>query len=113
MEGFIEVTYTVLCSGDIYEELEFKELLNNEKIARIIKTEYAKGQKGIEIAPKEDAKIIIKSQKELFTFTVNKDDFADIVVLAEEDAKGNKRLKKECDIIEIINIKTIERENNS
>ncbi len=108
MEGFIEVTYSVLCNGDVCEEIDLNDLLRNEKIARAIKSEYAKGQKGVEIVAREGMKVTIQSQKELYTFNVTKDDFADIVVLAEEDARANKRFKKECDAIEIIDIKTID-----
>lgn len=65
------VTYKVLCNADLNKKICLEELLANEKIAKIIKSE-----------------------------------FADILVLAEEDAAEKKLLKKDCDRVELVNIKT-------
>ena len=40
--------------------------------------------------------------------TVSKNDFADLLELAEEDARKHKRLKKECDGVELVDILTID-----
>jgi len=41
------------------------------------------------------------------TFEVSKDDFADLLTLAEEDAKNKKLLKKECERVELVDITTL------
>jgi len=108
MDGMIKVIYTVLCESDVYREIKIEDILENEKISKSIKSEFAKGLRNIQLLPKESETIIIKTQKELFDFTVSKNDFADLLELAEEDAKKHKRLKKGCDGIELIDIITIE-----
>ena len=107
MDGTISVTYKILCENDFNYELTIKELLENEKIAKAIKSEFAKGVRNISLDSEDlDAKISINSIKELHTFEVQKDDFADILVLAEEDAASKKLLKKECDRVELVDITT-------
>jgi len=108
MEGMIEVTYTILCSSDTNKEVELKEILANEKILKLLKSEFVKGIRNIELLAKEESSVVFRTQKEHFIFRVSKNDFADIVELAEEDAKKHKRLKKGCDGIEIVNIVTID-----
>jgi len=41
------------------------------------------------------------------TFEVSKNDFVDLLVLAEEDAKNKKLLKKDCDRVKLVDIETI------
>ena len=108
MNGTIKVTYKILCKADLNKEISITELLLNEKIAKIIKSEFAKGFRNIELLnTKEESSIKIETIKELHTFEVNKDDFADMLVLAEEDASAKKLLKKDCDRIELVDIETI------
>jgi hypothetical protein len=51
--------------------------------------------------------VTLATEKELYTFEVSKNDFADILDLAEENAKSRKLYKKECDRVEIIDIETV------
>lgn len=106
MDGNIMVTYKILCESDIDQEVSIRELLENEKIAKVIKSEFAKGYRNIVLASNTDAVIKIETQKELHTVEVSKNDFADLLVLAEEDANNKKLLKKECDRVELVNIET-------
>ena len=53
MDGNIMVTYKILCDADMNTEVLLSELLANEKIAKIIKSEYAKGQRNISLISKE------------------------------------------------------------
>jgi len=107
MNGTILVTYKVLCKADLNKEVSLTELLLNEKIAKLIRSEYAKGFRNLELlAEPTQAHIKIQTQKELHTFEVSKDDFADILDLAEEDATNKKLLKKECERVELVNIET-------
>lgn len=106
MDGTIMVTYKILCESDIAQEISISELLENEKIAKAIKSEFAKGYRNITLTSNTDAVIKIETQKELHTVEVSKNDFADLLVLAEEDANNKKLLKKECDRIELVNIET-------
>ena len=108
MEGLIEVSYTVMCKNDVGTEVKLSELLANEKVAKAIKSEFAKGLRNLTLSSKENTEIYIKTAKEVFTFTVSKNDFADILELAEEDARKHKRLKKECDGVALVNMVTIE-----
>jgi len=108
MNGTILATYKILCEADINEEVTLHSLLQNEKIAKIIKSEYAKGFRNLELfAQPNESLIKIKTQKELHSFEVDKNDFADILDLAEEDANNKKLIKKECDRVELVNIETI------
>lgn len=103
------VTYKLLCKNDFNLELTLEKLLSNEKVAKTIKSEFAKGIRNIDILTKEnESKIKIETQKELYQFEVNKDDFADLISLAEEDAKTRKLTKKDCAEIELVDIQTID-----
>jgi len=107
MKGTILVTYKILCKTDLNKELSLNELLTNEKIAKIIKSEYAKGFRNLILnAEPNESLIKIETQKEFHSFEVAKDDFADLLDLAEEDAQNRKLIKKECDRVELVDIET-------
>jgi hypothetical protein len=109
MDGKMIVTYKILCKNDFNLELTLEKLFSNEKIAKMIKSEFAKGIRNIDIITKEsETKIKLETQKELYQFEVNKNDFADLISLAEEDAKTRKLTKKDCADIELVNIETID-----
>lgn len=109
MNGKIEVTYKLLCKNDVNKEINIADLLANEKIAKLIKNEFAKGFRNIDlVADKESTDTFkIETIKELYKVEVQKDDFADILALAEEDASQRKLFKKDCNRIELVNIETI------
>ena len=108
MNGTIMVTYKILCKTDINKEIRIQDILSNEKIAKAIKSEYAKVFRNITlISDIKDASIKIESDKKLYSFEVEKDDFADILVLAEEDASNKKLIKKDCDRVELVDIETL------
>ncbi|MDF1878077.1 hypothetical protein JHD46_00330 [Sulfurimonas sp. SAG-AH-194-C20] len=108
MKGTILVTYKILCKADLNKELTLNDLLSNEKIAKIIKSEYAKGFRNLILNAEPNESVIkIQTQKELHTFEVQKDDFADLLDLAEEDAQNKKLLKKECERVELVDIETM------
>ena len=104
----IKVSYTVMCANDVNIVLKLSDILSNEKVAKAIKSEYAKGLRNLALSSREDSEIEIKTDKEVYEFTVSKNDFADLLELAEEDARKHKRLKKECDGIALVNIETID-----
>ena len=106
MNGTIKVSYTVMCQNDVAQELTLNTLLSNEKVMKAIKSEFATGLRNLALNAKEDTSIYIKTNKEIFHFETSKDDFADLLELAEEDARKHKRFKKECDGVEIVNIET-------
>lgn len=107
MKGTILVTYKILCKADLNKELNLETLLLNEKIAKVIKSEYAKGFRNLALfADSKESYVKLETIKELHTFEVEKDDFADILVLAEEDASNKKLIKKDCDRVELVNIET-------
>ena len=108
MEGMIQVSYTVMCKNDVSKEVNLNDLLLNEKVIKAIKSEFATGLRNLVLSSKEESTVYIKTQKEIFIFQVSKNDFADLLELAEEDARKHKRLKKECDGVELVDIMTIE-----
>jgi len=108
MDGKIEVTYTLICEKDTHKEITLEEILANEKIVRLIKSEFAKGIRNLTVSASTEAKVILKTEKTLYTFVVDKQDFADLVELAEEDARLNKRLKKDCQVVKIVDFVTID-----
>lgn len=109
MNGNIEVTYKVVNQKDLNISISLDELLKNEKIVKVIKNEFAKGYRNIDIKTDTELsdKFKIETIKEHYTFIVLKDDFADILTLVEEDASNRKLLKKDC-FVELVDIKTVE-----
>ncbi|MEA1956364.1 MAG: hypothetical protein U9N02_07725 [Campylobacterota bacterium] len=108
MNGTIMVTYKILCNADLNKKISIQDLLLNEKVIKVIKSEFAKGFRNIALASSsEDATVLVETVKELHSFEVAKDDFADILSLAEEDATSKKLIKKDCDRVELINIETL------
>ena len=109
MNGTIEVTYKLLCKNDVNKDIKINELLANEKIAKLIKSEFAKGFRNIDLVANLDTNDIFKIEtvKEFYKLEVQKNDFADILALAEEDAATRKLFKKDCNRIELVNIETI------
>jgi len=107
MEGTMKVSYKMLCDGDVYSEVSLTEILQNEKVAKAIKSEFAKGLRNIALSTSEDIKIAINTDKEIFEFEADKKDFADLIELAEEDARAHKRIKKGCSGVELVDFVTL------
>lgn len=108
MEGTMEVSYIVLCANDTQVSVTLDDLLANEKVARTLRGEFAKGIRNLMLESQGDAQVLIKTAKEIHTFTAAKNDFADLVELAEEDARKNKYLKKGCEGVELVDIVTVD-----
>ncbi|MDQ7085980.1 MAG: hypothetical protein Q9M36_14175 [Sulfurovum sp.] len=104
----IKVSYIVMCKNDINKTISIASLLGNEKVMKAIKSEFATGLRNLSLSQEEESSIFIKTQKEVFEVTVSKNDFADLLEFAEEDARKHKRIKKDCDGIELINILTLD-----
>ena len=104
----IKVSYTVMCKNDVSKEIDLGEILANEKVMKAIKSEFATGLRNLVLSQKEDTQVRIKTQKEIFEFSVSKNDFADLLEFAEEDARKHKRIKKECDGVELVDIITVD-----
>ncbi len=104
----MNITYKVLCQKDTNKEITIDELLNNEKVTKAIKSEFGEGLRNLILNSEDkEALVTLATEKELYTFEVSKNDFADILDLAEENAKSRKLYKKECDRVEIIDIETV------
>ena len=109
MDGKMIVTYKVGCKNDFNLELTLNKLLANEKVARAIKNEFAKGVRNLDLFSKDtNSKVFIETSKDLYQLEVNKDDFADLLTLAEEEAATRKLIKKDHSHIELVNIETID-----
>lgn len=109
VNGKIEITYKLLCKNDCNTEISLTKLLQNEKVAKIIKSEFAKGFRNIHLLSnnESESKIKIETIKEYYKFEVSKDDFADILALTEENAAERKLFKKDCNRVELVNIETV------
>jgi len=102
------VTYSLICDNDTYLEISMKEILDNEKVVKLLKSEFLKGVRNLNIESSiSDAQIIFSTQKEIYTFEAEKKDFADLIELAEEDAKERKLLKKGCQAVKILDFITL------
>lgn len=108
MDGMIKVMYTVMCKNDVSKEISLSDLLKNEKVMKAIKSEFASGLRNLALSGKGESSIEIKTDKEVFELEASKNDFADLLELAEEDARKHKRLKKECDGVELVDIITLD-----
>lgn len=107
MEGNILATYKILCKNDFNLEITLETLFSNEKVVRVIKNEFAKGVRNLELKQKQgECKISLETQKEIYEFEARKDDFADLVSLVEEDAASRKLMKKDCIGVELVDIET-------
>lgn len=104
----INVSYTVMCKNDVSKELSLTEILANEKVIKAIKSEFASGLRNLVLSKKDDTQVTLKTKKEVFEFSVSKNYFADLLEFAEEDARKHKRIKKECDGVEIVDIITVD-----
>jgi hypothetical protein len=107
MDGTIMATYRILCDTDLNIEISVEELLENEKVLKAIKLEYAKGARNTVFSSSEGAVLKIETTREVQTFEVAKDDYADLLTLAEDDAKNKKLLKKDCERVELVDIETL------
>ncbi len=107
MDGSMKVNYKMLCDGDVYNEVSLTDILQNEKVAKAIKSEFAKGLRNIALSTSDDVKIEISTDKEIFEFEADKKDFADLIELAEEDARTHKRIKKGCSGVELVDFVTL------
>ncbi len=47
MNRTIMVTYKILCNADVDKVISIQDILSNEKIAKVIKSEYAKGIRNV------------------------------------------------------------------
>jgi len=104
----IKVSYTIMCKNDVNIELTLHKILSNEKIAKAIKSEFASGLRNLSIVHKENSELAIKTSKTVYELSVSKNDFADLLELAEDDARKHKRFKKECDGVELVDIVTVD-----
>jgi hypothetical protein len=108
VEGSMKISYTIMCNNDVNLEIALSEILANEKVAKVIKSEFGKGLRNLTLISNDEASLSLKTQKEVYEFIVSKNDFADILVLAEEDARKHKRIKKECEGVELVDIVTLD-----
>jgi hypothetical protein len=108
MQGKINVTYQLICDNDTYTEISLKQILENEKIIKLIKSEFAKGLRNLKLSALDlEQKVIISTEKEFYSFEAQKIDFADLIELAEENAKKRKLFKKSCEAVEIVDFETL------
>lgn len=107
MEGKITVTYTVICDDDIDLTIDLASLFENDKVASLIRREFAKGARNavLDISGASGA-IALRKEKKAYTVVIEKDDFADALTFAEEDARKRKLLRGKCGRIELLDLAT-------
>lgn len=103
----MKITYVVLCENDLNKTITVKQLLESEKVSKALRSEFAPQMRNIELLALGEVCLKVATIKKEHTFTIAKDDYADALSLAEEDAKQKKLLKKGCDRIELIDIITL------
>ena len=103
----MKITYVVLCENDLNKTISVKQFLKSEKMTKAIKSEFAPQMRNIELLALGDECLKIATIKKEHTFEIAKDDYADALSLAEENAKKKKLLRKGCDRIEMIDIVTL------
>lgn len=107
MEGKITVTYAVVCDDDINIAITLEEMLANEKVSSLIKREFAKGARNVLLDHSSaTGTLFLSKEKAHHTVTIDKDDFADALTFAEEDAKKRKLLKGKCSRVELLDLRT-------
>jgi hypothetical protein len=107
MKGNITVTYAIICENDVDMELTLDELFANEKVQNLIKREFTKGARNIVLDHSNaSGSISLAKEKKLYSLVIGKDDFADALTLAEEDARSKKLLKGGCNRVELIDLET-------
>ena len=89
----LKVSYTVMCKNDVNKLLSLSDILGNEKVEKAIKSEFAKGLRNLVLSHKEEVDVFLKTEKQVYEVIVSKNDFADLLELAEEDARKHKRIK--------------------
>lgn len=104
--GTIKVVYTVLCEKDVEEVITIEQLLGDEKVSKAIKNSFAPKLRNLELEALCEAAIRITTAKTEYSFEIEKDDFADALTLAEEDARKNKRIKKGCEQVKLVDLVT-------
>jgi hypothetical protein len=107
MDGTLRVTYKILCESDLEKTVTIDQLLESEKVVKAIKNSFAPQMRNLDLEALAKEAILIKSLKTHYTFEIPKDDYADALTFAEEDARKNKRFKKGCDRIELVDIETV------
>ena len=107
MEGQITVTYIILCDDDVNVEIDMQSIFANDKVQKLLKSEFTKGARNLTLdASNVSGTLRIAKEKQPHTVIIEKDDFADALSLAEEDARSKKLLKGKCGRIELVDLKT-------
>ncbi|MFA6145584.1 MAG: hypothetical protein WC691_12375 [Sulfuricurvum sp.] len=107
MEGNMKITYVVICDNDFEKTITGEELLADERVVKAIKSAFGDSGRNIEMQALCEAAIKLKTTRTEYSLEIPKDDFADALTLAEEDAKKNRRLKKGCERVMLADIETI------
>ncbi len=103
----MKITYVVLCENDLNKTISVKQLLESEKIAKAIRSEFAPQMRNIELLGLGEQCLKVATIKKEHSLEIAKDDYADALSLAEDDAKQKKLFKKGCDRIEMVDIITL------
>jgi hypothetical protein len=106
MDGKIKVTYVIICDSDSEKIISVEDLLADEKVAKAIKTAFGDGGRNTELQSLCGAAIKLSTTRVEHEFEIEKDDYADALTMAEEDARKNRYLKKGCERVMLIDIKT-------
>lgn len=114
MDGQITVTYVILCEDDVDIDIDLQTILGNEKVQKLLKSEFAKGARNLVIdTTGASGSVNLSREKPLHTVVIEKDDYADALSLAEEDARAKKLFKGKCDRVELVDLCTEHRKAES
>lgn len=107
MQGSVKIKYKVLCDNDKDQEISLSELLNHEGVKKAIKSAFTNGRKPISIKYAENTNIMIEPEREVHELLISKNDIQDMLTLCEDAARKNKKIKKGCERVEIIDFETV------
>lgn len=104
MTGIIEVSYIVE-DLSTKKEIPACDIISSELVQKAIIKELGGKRNSKLFLDDVSGKILMSSRSESVTFEIEKNDYADALTLAEEDAKSKKMISGNK-VVTIINLKT-------
>lgn len=106
MTGQIIVSYVVENLSD-HKTMTLQQLLEFDSVKKAIIKEMGGKRNSVFDSSNIAGQVTLSNRSEVFTLEINKDDFADALTFAEDDAKNNKRLSGDK-VVTLIDLQTKE-----
>ncbi len=102
MKGTMQVFFKILTGDSI--SVKLSDVLKNEKVVNVIKTNFGKGIRGAVINIQNECELTIEKENVIHNIEIQKKDFQDAMSFVEEYIEENKLNKKDFPV-EIVDIK--------